>query len=453
MVDAAMLSGLAEKAVAMAVRAGAERCDVLVCDTRSISVQLEKGSVKQANMSSDPGVGVRAFSKGASGFSMCTGFEEGPVARAVEMAVALSKAGTPDPDFKDLPPLTRPRVLAGLFEPKVAEMRPEDVVAMVMEMADKAGDHRLISSSNSSVGVSVCEAALANSNGFSSSQRMTSLDAFVEAVAKDGEKMFSGYDGASGRRLEDGMMERVSVTAREQAVKGLEQTKLETGDYAVVMDPLAVGFVLGNALGDGLNSDAIQRGRSFLAGKVGQPVGSPAVTIADDPTIAWAAGSTSFDGEGVPAVRNLLVDRGRLATYLYDSYTAGKEGRPSAGNSSRGGSVWSYSHPPAISTTNLVVSPGDSSLEEMIAETRSGAYLRATFDYVNIATGEFSGLMMESYVIKDGELGPAIKQSSMGVGFIEMLSRVDMVGKEPQDYFGVITPALRVSRARIAGSG
>ncbi|HIJ16872.1 MAG TPA: TldD/PmbA family protein [Thermoplasmata archaeon] len=453
MVDLQYLSALAERTVSMATHAGADRCDVVAADTDTISVDLEKGSVKQANIFSDPGVGVRAFVKGASGFAVCTGFDDAAVSRAAAMAVSLARAGTPDNDFKDLPVARQVRTLPGLYEPRVAEIGPDEVVSMVIEMSDIAGDHNKVTSSNASAAVSVCQVALANSNSFSSAQRMTSVDLVVESVARDGDAMFSGYDGCSGRRLEQGTIERVSTTARDQAVKGLVQTKLETGDYAIIMDPLAAGFVLGNAIGGGLNADSVQRGRSFLAGKLGQVIGSPAVTVYDDPTIEWASGSTSFDGEGVTAARSTLVDKGRLASYLYDSYAAGKESRASTGNSSRGGSVWSYRHPPSISTTNLVVSPGDSSFDEMVRETRSGAYVRATFDYPNLATGEFSGLMMESYVIRDGELGPAIRQSTMGIGIVDMLSRVDMVGKKPRDYFGVQTPPFRISSARIAGSG
>ena len=75
-----------------------------------------------------------------------------------------------------------------------------------------------------------------------------------------------------------------------------------------------------------------------------------------------------------------------------------------------------------------------------------------TFDYPNLATGEFSGLMMESYRIDNGEIGPSIRQSTMGVGLLDMFSRIDMIGKEASDSFGVKTPPVRISRARIAGS-
>lgn len=447
------LAAAAEDAVAMAIRAGAERCDVLASDARAISVDLEKGSVKQASVVTDPGIGIRTFIKGSPGFSYCTGFSPRSVASAVEMAVSLSRAGTPDPDFRDLPPAARPSVVSGLYESRLSDMGPDEVVGMVIDMADIAGDDRRIHSANASAGVAVCHLALANSNGFSGTQRLSSMELVVEAVARDGDLMFSGYDGHSSRRLETDAIARVSASAREQAVKGLVQAKPVTGDYPVVVDPMALGFILATAIGGGANAESIQRGRSYLAGRLGQKVAAPGVTIRDDPTVEWASGSTSFDGEGIPASANTLVDRGTMASYLYDSYTAGKESRPSTGNSSRGGSTWTFRHAPGISTSNLVVSPGDSSFDEMIEEMKEGVYLRGTWDYPNLATGELSALMMESYVVRDGEVGPALKQATIGIGIVDMLSSLDLIGGSTKSYFGVTSPAVRVSSARIGGSG
>lgn len=453
MMDESGLLDIADDAVALAVRSGAEKCDVVAAETKAVSVDLEKGSVKQANIATDPGVGIRTFIKGSPGFAYCTGFDIKSVASAVELAVSLSRAGTPDPEFKDLPPAARHRTVPGLYDLRLSEISPDDVVRMVIDMADIAGDDKRVSSANSSAGVAVCHVALSNSNGFSGSQRLTSMDLVVEAVARDGETMFSGYDGCSSRRLEPDAIAHVSRTAREQAVKGLSQTKLETGDYPVIIDPLALGFILTTAVGSGANAESVQRGRSYLAGRVGQPVAAREVVMTDDPTVEWATGSTSFDGEGTPAAPLVLVDNGVLVSYLHDSYTSGKESRLSTGNSSRGAGAWSYGHPPSISTSNLIVSSGDSSFEEMVRETKAGVYLRGSWDYPNLATGEFSGLMMESYVIRNGELGPALRQSTIGIGMVDMMARIDMLGRSKKTYFGVTSPHVRVSNARIGGSG
>jgi PmbA protein len=228
---------------------------------------------------------------------------------------------------------------------------------------------------------------------------------------------------------------------------------METGDYPVIIDPIGLAWILSNGIAGGASAESVQRGRSYLAGKKGERIGSELLTITEDPLIEWASGSTAFDGEGTPCAPKKVVDKGVLRTYLYDSYTAGKDGVASTGNSSRGGSVWSYRGPPGISMTNMVVGKKGSSLDEMVEETKDGVYLRLTLDYPNLATGELSGLMMESYRVKKGEVGPALKQSTIGISMFDLMSRIDMVGKKQRRAYGVVAPPVRISSARIAGSG
>ena len=443
---------LAEATVRSVMKLGADACDVLVADSRFTSAEIEKGSMKQSSQVTDPGVGVRAFKNGCSGFAFCTGHDVKVVRRIAERAVALSRAGTPDPDFKSLPEKTRPAKVQGLFDRRVADLESDDVVSMAISLSDVASDDKRIRSVNAGVTIGQGLFALANSNGFASSQKMTSFDVSAEAVAGDGSEMFSGVDAAASRKLKTDLIERVGGNARAHAVLGLRGTKIETGDYPVVLDPLAAAFILGTAIGGGVNAESIQRKRSYLTGRLGKKIGSDMLTIYDDPTLEWASGSYSFDGEGIAASRKTVVNRGKLMTYLYDSLAAGKDSRKSTGNASRGGAIWSFRRIPSISPSNLVVRKGDSGSEEMIRETRTGVYLRLTYDYPNLATGEFSGLMMESFRIDRGEIGPSIRQATIGVHLLDMFSRMDMIGKNSVDVFGVRTPPLRVSKARIGGS-
>ncbi|MBN1676908.1 MAG: TldD/PmbA family protein [Candidatus Thermoplasmatota archaeon] len=446
------LSDIAEKTVRHVTKQGASDCDVVVTDSWSISAEIEKGSMKQASHVSDPGVGVRAFVGGCSGFASCAGFDRARIRSAAERALALARSGTPDPDFKGLPAKERPTKAEGLFERRLQDVLPEDAVAMAIELAESAAGDRRIYSVNAGVSVGVGQIALANSNGFSACQKMTAFEVGAEAVAKSGQKMFSGVDVGGSRRFDRKLLSSVGSEAKEHALMGLSQCKVATGDYPVVLDPLAVGFLFEGAIGGGLNAESVQRKRSYMAGKLGQKVGSEELTVLDDPTLRWANGSYSFDGEGIPAKRRTLLDRGTLKSYLHDSYTAGKDSIRSTGNSSRGKSLWTFRRPPAISSSNLVIKRGDASVEEMCRESRNGIYLRLTFDYPNLATGELSGLMMESFRIEKGELGPSIRQSTIGISLLEMYSRIDLVGKDSRDAFGVRAPAMRISSARIGGS-
>ena len=446
------LKDIASKAVDLVMRLGASDCDVIVVDSRFMSAEIEKGTMKQANSVADPGIAIRAFRNGCQGFSSCTGHSSSSIKEAARLAVSLAKSGTPDPDFKGLPRKKRPTAVSGLHDPKISKLQPEEVVEMAIELADAASSHKSIYSINASVAIAECSLVLANSNGFLEGQRLSSFETSIEAVAKSGSVMFSGVDGSWNRRLDRPAIERVGKSAMEHAVLGLRQQKIATGDYPVVIDPLATGFILASAVGGGANAESVQRKRSFLTDKLGQKIGSELLTITDDPTLEWSNGSYCFDGEGTPAREKEVIRDGILSAYLYDSYAAGKDSVESTGNASRGGSVWSFRKPPTISPSNLVVAPGDSALEEMISDTKKGVYLRFTWDYPNLATGELSGLMMESLFIDKGELGASIRQATIGIGMIDLFSRIELVGKQTRDAFGVRTPAIKLSSARIGGS-
>ena len=443
---------LAAKVVDITLKLGASDCDVAITDTTYMSAEIEKGSMKQTSLVSDPGISIRAFWKGSQGFAVSTDTDMTSIKRAAGLAVSQAKAGTPDPEFKGLPGKSKPTEVAGLYDSRLVALQPDDVVQLATRLAESAGSSKLITSVNAVVGVGVGQAAIANCNGFVGSQMFTTFEMTAEAVARSGSNMFSGSDGDWSRRFIPSLVDRVGSNAMEFGLKGLRHGKLKTGDYPVVLDPLAAGFILISAIGGGANAEGVQRKRTYLAGMLGKSIGSEAFTVVDDPKVKWAPGSYSFDGEGVPAKRKTIVDRGVLKAFLYDSYTAGKDSVESTGNSSRGGALWSFRQPPSISPSNLIVKTGDSSFDEMVSDTKAGVFLRVTYDYPNLSTGEFSGLMMESFEIVKGELGPSIRQSTMGASLLELFSRIDLVGKKSRDAFGVRTPAIRISKVRIGGS-
>jgi PmbA protein len=445
-------SELADMTADAVERFGGRTFDILVTHNRVASAEVEKGSMKQAASVIDPGVAIRVFEKGSPGFAYCSGHAVADIEKAAELAVSQARAGVPDPDFRGLPVAKDVSAQRGLYDAAIASLQPDEAVDMLLSLVDFASDDYRVTSVNAGLTVAVSESALRNSNGVSLTQETTSFDVFSETVARDGDMMFSGLDYASSRRLESDFLERVGRSAREHAVRGLVQKKIETGDLPLVLDPLAAGYVLAQAVGGGANADGVQRKRSYLSGRLGERIGAEAFTVYDDPTMEWAVGSTSFDGEGVPSRKMSVVESGMLRSYLHDSYTAGKDSIESTGNSSRGGAVWSYRSPPSISFSNLVVAKGDATTEEMIQDTGRGVYLRLTLDNPNLATGEFSGLMMESYIIERGELGDTIRQATVGIGLLDLFSRIDMVGRESRFAFGVDTPAMRISSARIGGS-
>lgn len=447
------MSELAEKVMGFVQSSGVSVCEVLVVNTHATAAEIEKNSMKQASYSNDPGIAIRAFDRGCLGFAYCTSHDLNDARKAAELAVSQARGGTADDDFKGLPQPEKIHASPDIYDESLARLRPEEAVDLLIALSDEASSDGRISSVNASLIVATSEVALANSNGLVASQSSSAFDVMAEAVARSDGEMFSGLDATSGRKLDSGALKAIGSGAMKQAIRGLKHTKIETRDCPVVLDPIAVAWILASSIGGGANAENVQRGRSYLAGRLGTTIASDTLSIRDDPTIPWAFGSTAFDGEGVHSQANAIIDHGELKTYLHDSYTAGKDSVDSTGNASRGGALWSFRHPPGISFSNMVVSTGDVSMDEMIQDCRDGVYLRLTFDQPNLATGEFSALMMEGYVIEGGAIGPSVRQSTMGLNMGDLLSRVDMIGSEPRQIFGVSTPPLRISSARIGGSG
>ena len=138
----------------------------------------------------------------------------------------------------------------------------------------------------------------------------------------------------------------------------------------VVLDETVAASFAG-LIGGGLDAKAVQRGRSPFAGRLGEEVASSAFALHDDGRDPAGPASAPFDGEGVPRRRTALIEDGRLRSYLYDTYTANREGGASTGSAARQG----YRSLPSVSTSNLMVAPGSHSREQLLAEAGDGIYV------------------------------------------------------------------------------
>lgn len=188
------------------------------------------------------------------------------------------------------------------------------------------------------------------------------------------------------------------------------------------------------------------------------------MTVADDGTLYGGMASLKLDVEGTPSQKTVLIEKGVLKSYEYDSYTAGKERKESTGNCVRtppGVGFWDYRERPAISVRNLVVKPGRGRTEDLIAEVREGIFLRITYDLPNIATGEFSGLMAEAYKIENGEIAYPIKQAAFGINMIDCFKKIEAIGADSRSLVvssvdmmprSIATPSFRVTEVKVSSA-
>lgn len=443
-----------EAALDAARRAGASQADVLLVEGNDREVRVRGDEIEFVKQAQERGLGIRALVDGKEGrrTSVVSTSDLAPdaVARMAEEAVALARAtaadpsaGLPDDGFaEDRPDLD-------LFDPADAnvalEARIED--AKRAEAAARDFDPRIDNSEGSQASSGHARVAYGNSQGFLGSYESASHGLFSEPLAREGDSMQRDYWMTAARRLSD-LEDAASVgrKAAERAIRRLGGKRVETCEVPVIFDGLTAPSLIGQ-VASSANGYAIYRESSFLAGRLGEQIAASTVTIVDDGRLPGGLGSKPFDGEGQPTRRNVIVDQGRLQTWLLDHYSGRKLGLPSTGNAARGtGSA------PRVGTTNLWLEPGDQTLEEMIAELDRGLLVTELIGMgFNPTTGDYSrgaaGLWIER-----GEVVHPVEEITIAGNLGDMLQSIDRIGSELVWRGRTASPPLRIASMTVAGA-
>jgi TldD protein len=222
------------------------------------------------------------------------------------------------------------------------------------------------------------------------------------------------------------------------------------------------GVLVHEACGHGLEADLVAKKASVFAGRRGEQVASPLVTLVDDGTMPEEWGCYAIDDEGRPAQRNVLISDGVLTDYMWDHLRARGEGRSSSGNGRR----QSYQHLPMVRMTNTYIGNGADDPDDIVAATDHGVFVaQLGGGQVNTATGDFVFGMTEAYLIEDGRITAPIRDGNLIGNGPEVLTRIDMLGNDfemggpgtcGKDGQGVPvgdgTPTLRVESLTIGGT-
>ncbi len=447
----------AEMGVRDAIRAGAQEADAYVTVGHILSIEVERAAPKAVRSNREGGIGIRAYIGGCMGFSYANQLKSLAIHRAARSAVAQCRAGTPDPEFLGLPGDGGVAEVPGLYDAALPEVAPKEVMSGLQKACERAhAMDRRVYSIGATFSLGWAEVALANAHGLQRTSKETAYQASTEVVCREGTSAASSFTWSGGRSLAGADMGSLVETAAAWSLRGLKTSSLGTTTVPAVLDPMAVAALLSTGLGVGVSAEEVQRKRSYLSDKLGEPVGVKGLNVVDDATLAGAVGSHPFDGEGVAGRRTKVVDSGILRSFLHDSYTAGKEGVASTGNALRSAGptgLPNFRAPPNIGPTTLVVKPGLASLEDLVGGVDLGLYVRATGDRPNLATGEFSGLASEGFLIRDGEIQGAVRETTFAFSMLDLLRNVESISRDKMALGDVIAPALWVRAVRVAGPG
>ncbi|MBJ6723274.1 TldD/PmbA family protein [Geomesophilobacter sediminis] len=412
-----------------ALAGGGEFAEIYFEDGAFTMVACEDGKIERLLAASDRGVGIRVIA------DLCTAYAYSNVlteAALLELADTVSK-GVRGRAFAAAIALGAPRIGAGypiLTRPGSVPL--EEKVALVnrAERAARGFDPRV-----RQVGVSYRDAEVrvqvANSLGDFTDETRTATVFTVQAVARDGEVLQTGYEplgGFSGLELfQQASPEELGLRAAGRAVMMLGARKSPAGVLPVVLSSEAGGTMVHEAIGHGLEADLVQAKTSVYAGRIGEQVASPLITVIDDATIPNARGSYSFDDEGTPAQRTVLVENGVLKGYISDRLSAMKGGWHSTGNGRRE----TYRTRPIARMSNTLIAPGESTPEEILKSVPSGLFVRKMGGgQVNTVTGDFVFEVSEGYLIENGTVGEPVRGATLTGNGPEVLKAISMVGND-----------------------
>ncbi len=444
----------ASRAVEAALGAGASDAEAYASRDTGREVRVHGGEVESLTAATQTGIGIRAWDGSRVGYAYGTDLSEAGVtalaARAAEMAAAAD-----EDEFAAPPAPAEIEALPGLDSPSVAEWNAGQVadIALRVERTALAADSRVAGVETAVYADSTEQVAIASSTGIAASYEAANCFAYLAALAEGEEgSRETGLGFGLARGPEDLDPEAIGTEGAERAVSMIGSAKPASRSCPVVLDPTVAASFAG-LIGGALGARAVQRGRSPFAGRLGEEVASTSFALHDDGRDPAGAASAPFDGEGVPRRRTALIEGGVLRSYLYDTYTANREGTSSTGSAARAG----YRSLPSVSASNLIVAAGAPSTDELLAQAGDAIFVTdvaGLHSGVNPVTGVFS-VGASGRVIRDGALAEPVREFTIAGELVAMLRAVVAAGSEARWVpFGgsVQTPPLLVAELAISGS-
>lgn len=438
---------LAEELVNKCLKKGADQAEVFIESGRNLSIEVRNGDIETVQEAATHGVGFRVFVKGKMAFSSCNDFAPGALDNAIESAVRFAANTTPD-ENNVLPDDKGVTQVEGLYDSQISQIPMEkkiDLAKKVEKLAMK--DSRITKSSGASFSEGEAEVFLANSNGLLKNFKESGCGFGVSIVAEKGEQKSTGGESCSRRFFADlKPPEEIAEKAAKDAYEMLDPQMVKTQKASVIFDPDVARAILGGILA-AINGERVLQGASFLRDKMDQKIASELVTLIDDGTRPKGMSSVPFDGEGVPTQKRIIVDKGVLKGFMYNTIVAKRGGVKSTGNASRGG----FTSLPGIGAHNFFMAAGKNSPDEIVKATKVGLLLKGVTGYgINPVNGNFSG-GASGFWVENGKITFPVKGLTVAGSAFEMLNGIDMVGNDPDLNRSFTAPTFRIKSIQIGG--
>lgn len=434
-----MIYELAEKAK-KAVENECDSYEIYIDQSKLIELDSKKEELNFAKEEIEQGIGIRVIKDNKIGFAFTSNLEK--IVETANQAIENTKLNKKDENYA-FSEIGKEVTVENVYDKKFNSLDLDESVEFLKDVISTASDSRC-EVTGSGFSASEGQSLIINSNGVSIENRGTGFGIGLSVtIQKDGE-IATAYNSQSSRFF-DLNGEKLANEVCDLAKNSLDTKPIETNDYDVVLDYYAATGLLNTFLG-AFNGENVMRGRSILKDKIGTEIANPTLSIIDNPLLERGMYSTKCDGEGTVSQKTDLIKDGVLNSFLYDIYTANKEGVKTTSNGFRG----SYLTTPAISPSNL-----EFKFSEMadLSEINKGVLTTSVLGAhtANPISGDFSVEASNAFKIENGELTDPINKAMISGNIFEIMKKVEGLNSEIKQYGSYIIPKLLVHDLRVVG--
>jgi PmbA protein len=450
-IHATDLKQLATDVVSRAMNGGASAAECVVREGDEFSTVVRLGQVETLKESGSRAIGVRVFFGQRAASTYSSDFSADGIERMLKSALELARICSEDP-FAGIPDASKFGSLSGnldLYHEDVYSLPGTERIEYARrgEKAALDSDPRIKNSDGGSFDAATGRKVLANSHGFVGEYRRSYCSIAVVPIAQDenGGMQRDYWYSVSRSLAKLDPAEKVGQEAARRTLRRLGARKVKTAHVPVVLDPTVANSMLEHIF-EGINGDSVYRGASFLAGKLGEKIAGPNVSVIDDGTISGGFGTTPFDGEGIPTRRTVVIENGILKSYLLNTYTAKKLGLETTANASRG-----LAGTPGIGPGNYFLQPGTKTPKQIIGDIKDGLYVTEFLGHgANLVTGDYSRGASGMWIV-NGELTYPVEEITVAGNFKEMFNNISEIGSDLEFRGSVASPTIRIDGLTVGG--
>ena len=422
----------------------AEEAEVFQISSEETQVRFEANRLKQIQTKQQTSMALRLVRQGRIGYATTTeiGDSQELVSNAVETAQFGTTARFQLPGLMDYPQVK-------VFDNAVESVSIEAMIGLGEEMIAAVTRHTPSIICEAGVSRGVISVSIINSRGGQADYRKSFFDLGIEGtLIEDTDMLFVGESENSCHPLSK--PETVTALVLQQLELAKNRASAPSRQLPVVFTPNGVASALILPLMVAFNGKTVLEGASPVGNRLGQPVFDDKLWLWDDPTVLYRPGSRPCDDEGIPSQRTPLVEKGTVASFLYDLQTAALAGTRSTGNGRRGGGL------PAPSPSAFIIAPGNTTFDEMVQDVKEGLVIEQLMGagQGNILGGDFSGNVLLGYKVENGKIVGRVKDTMVSGNVYQLLKEITAIGREARWVGGFLqTPHLYCPKLSVTSKG